>query len=50
MSGALLPPKLNQHARLRYQIKPRAALLCSAVDQCSPLSNPYFTGALKLIS
>lgn len=50
MSGALLPPKLNQHARLRYQIKLHAALLCSAVDQCSPLSNPYFTGALKLIS
>lgn len=51
MSGALLPPKPNQRARLRYQIKLHAALLlCGATDQRSPLSNPYFIGALKLIS
>lgn len=47
MSGALLPPKLNQHARLRYQIKPRAALLCSAVDQCSPLVKSLFHRGFK---
>lgn len=47
MSGALLPPKPNQCARLRYQIKLHAARLCSAADQCSPLSNPYFIGGFK---
>lgn len=49
-SGAPLPPKSNQRARLRYQIKRHAAPLCSAADQCSPLSNPYFIWALKPIS
>lgn len=41
-SGAPLPPKSNQRARLRYQIKRHAAPLCSAADQRSLLSNPCF--------
>lgn len=46
-SGAPLPPKSNQRARLRYQIKRHAARLCGAADQCSPSSNPCFIWALK---
>lgn len=43
------PPKLNQGARVRYQIRLHAVLLGGAADQCSPLSNSSFRGALKLI-
>lgn len=49
MSGAPLPPKLNQRVRLRYQISPGAALLSGAADQRSPSSNPSFTAAFKQI-
>lgn len=48
MSGASIASQ-TQSAR-KIALSNHAARLCGAADQCSPLSNPYFIWALKLIS